>query len=122
LADKNVRSSSHPAYHPDLCNNINDVAWSASSILFKDISSLLDIRKGRGFYNSFNSTSFIMKRPLDHFFISEEFRLVEVKTGGNIDSDHFPFYISLSLEPEKAAEQKTEGPTKDQIKKRKEGE
>jgi hypothetical protein len=48
--------------------------------------------------------------------------LVEVKTGENIDSDHFPFYINLSLEPEKAAEQKIEGPTKDQIKKRKEGE
>jgi hypothetical protein len=47
---------------------------------------------------------------------------LKLKTGENIDSDHFPFYISLSVEPEKPAEQKTEGPTKDQIKKRKEGE
>ncbi len=99
-----------------VAGDFNDVAWSASSKLFKEVSTLLDIRKGRGFYNSFNATSFIMKWPLDHFFVSEEFRLVEVKTGEDIDSDHYPFYISLSLEPEKAAEQKAEAPTAEQLK------
>lgn len=98
-----------------VAGDFNDVAWSASSTLFKNVSSLLDIRIGRGFFNSFNTTSFIMKWPLDHFFVSEEFRLVEVKTGEEIDSDHYPFYVSISLEPEKAKEQKIEGPTKKQL-------
>lgn len=100
-----------------VAGDFNDVAWSASSSLFKDVSSLLDIRKGRGFFNSFNASSFIMKWPLDHFFVSEDFRLVEVKTGENIDSDHYPFYISLSLEPELAEEQKIEGPSEEQLEK-----
>lgn len=98
-----------------VAGDFNDVAWSASSMLFKDVSTLLDIRIGRGFFNSFNTGSFIMKWPLDHFFVSEEFRLVSVETGEEIDSDHYPFYISISLEPEKAAEQKIEGPTKKQL-------
>ena len=74
------------------------------------------MRVGRGFYNSFDVSSFILRWPLDHFFVSEEFRVAEIKTGESIDSDHYPFYISLSLEPEKAAEQKAEDPSENQVK------
>lgn len=99
-----------------VAGDFNDVAWSGTTILFKNVSRLLDVRVGRGFYNSFDVSSFILKWPLDHFFVSEEFRVAEIKTGESIDSDHFPFYISLSLEPDKAAEQKAEYPSEDQLK------
>lgn len=99
-----------------VAGDFNDVAWSGTSVLFKNVSRLLDLRIGRGFYNSFDVASFILKWPLDHFFVSEEFRLSEIRTGESIDSDHFPFYISLSLEPEKAAEQKAEYPSENQLK------
>jgi endonuclease/exonuclease/phosphatase (EEP) superfamily protein YafD len=99
-----------------VAGDFNDVAWSQTSVLFKNVSRLLDVRIGRGFYNSFNVSSFILKWPLDHFFVSEEFRVSEIKTGESIDSDHFPFYISLSLEPEKATEQKAKYPTENQLK------
>lgn len=99
-----------------VAGDFNDVAWSGTTMLFKNVSRLLDVRAGRGFYNSFDVSSFILRWPLDHFFVSEEFRVVEIKTGESIDSDHYPFYISLSLEPEKAAEQKAEEPSENQLK------
>ena len=99
-----------------VAGDFNDVAWSGTTMLFKNVSRLLDVRVGRGFYNSFDVSSFILRWPLDHFFVSEEFRVAEIKTGESIDSDHYPFYISLSLEPEKAAEQKAEDPSENQVK------
>lgn len=99
-----------------VAGDFNDVAWSNSTELFKDLSALLDVRIGRGFYNTFNAKNFIMKWPLDHYFVSEEFRVIKINTGKDIDSDHLPFYAELTLEPAKAEEQKPEGPTDDQIK------
>ena len=99
-----------------VAGDFNDVAWSGTSVLFKNVSRLLDVRVGRGFYNSFDVSSFILKWPLDHFFVSEEFRVSEIKTGESIDSDHYPFYISLSLEPDKATEQKAKYPSENQLK------
>jgi len=99
-----------------VAGDFNDVAWSGSTTLFKEISALLDVRFGRGFYNTFSAKSFIMKWPLDHYFVSEEFRIIKLNTGKDIESDHLPLYIELSLEPEKAAEQKPESPSKEQIK------
>ncbi|MCF4101682.1 endonuclease/exonuclease/phosphatase family protein [Gillisia sp. M10.2A] len=98
-----------------VAGDFNDVAWSGTSTLFREVSRLLDVRVGRGFYNSFDVKSFILRWPLDHFFVSEEFRVSEIKTGESIDSDHYPFTITLSLEPERAAEQKAEAPSKDQL-------
>lgn len=91
-----------------VAGDFNDVAWSQSTKLFKDISGLLDPRIGRGFYNTFNARSYIMRWPLDHFFASDEFRLVKIELGEDIDSDHFPAYFVVKLVPEKAAEQTRE--------------
>jgi len=97
-----------------VAGDFNDVAWSQSTTLFKDLSGLLDPRIGRGFYNTFSANSYLMRWPLDHFFASDEFRLITMQVGEDIDSDHFPAYFEVQLEPEKAAEQTPEEPTQDQ--------
>ncbi len=102
-----------------IAGDFNDVAWSESTSLFQNISGLLDVRKGRGFFNTYNANNFILRWPLDHIFVSEHFRIIGVERGGDIDSDHFPMYINLSLEPEIAQEQKAKEPTEKQIKKAK---
>lgn len=94
--------------------DFNDVAWSQSTKLFKDISGLLDPRIGRGFFNTFNAKSYIMRWPLDHFFASDEFRLVKIELGKDIESDHFPAFFIVQLEPEKAAEQTREDASAEQ--------
>lgn len=95
--------------------DFNDVAWSHTTTLFKEVSGLLDPRIGRGFYNTYNANSWIMRWPLDHLFVSAEFRNMELEKARDIGSDHFPLYSKLSLEPENAAEQAPEPPSQEEL-------
>ena len=111
------RKSKYPVL---VIGDFNDVAWSATTSLFYNVAELLDVRKGRGFYNTFDAKSFIMRWPLDHIFISSEFRAIDISLGSDINSDHFPTYTKLSFEPENAAEQQPKKPTQDQLERAKE--
>lgn len=111
LIAKSAKNHSLPVI---AAGDFNDVAWSQSTKLFKDMSGLLDPRIGRGFYNTFNARSYIMRWPLDHFFASDEFRLVDIGLGKDIESDHFPAYFIVRLEPEKAGEQTPDNPSQNQ--------
>lgn len=103
-----------------IAGDFNDVAWSESTSLFQKISGLLDVRKGRGFYNTYHADYFFLRWSLDHIFVSEHFRAKSVERGGDIDSDHFPMYVNLSFEPQKAAIQKTPPPTTEHLEKARE--
>ena len=98
-----------------VAGDFNDVAWSESTSLFQNVSGLLDIRKGRGFFNTYNADYIIFRWPLDHVFVSEHFRVKSAERGKDIDSDHFPMFVSLSLEEDGAAEQRASEPTKGQL-------
>ena len=91
-----------------VCGDLNDVAWSYTTQLFLRISKLLDPRKGRGMYNSFNANSRLFRFPLDHVFHSDEFKLVELRVLDFAGSDHFPMLIELSCQPEAAREAQDE--------------
>lgn len=88
-----------------VAGDLNDVAWSPTSELFVRLSGLLDPRKGRGMFNSWNAKMPLLRYPLDHVFHSNHFRLVELQRLPSIGSDHFPMLIELSYEPQAKAEQ-----------------
>ncbi|RAJ12953.1 endonuclease/exonuclease/phosphatase family protein [Olleya aquimaris] len=112
LVAKMARNSEIPVI---VLGDLNDVAWSETSNLFKKISGLLDARVGRGFYNTYNAKNYILRWPLDHIFVSEEFRYRNKRVCDAIESDHFPLFMSLSFEPNLASEQKKKPPTTTEI-------
>lgn len=90
--------------------DLNDVAWSHTTLLFQKTGGLLDPRIGRGFYNSFHAEYFFLRFPLDHFFHSAHFRLIDLRRLRYFESDHFPMYIRLSYEPDAKRQQQAPEP------------
>jgi endonuclease/exonuclease/phosphatase (EEP) superfamily protein YafD len=89
-----------------VAGDLNDVAWSHTTRLFLRMSEMLDPRRGRGFFNSFHAHYLFLRFPLDHAFISTDFKLKELKRMDNYGSDHFPIYVNLQYEEIAPAEQK----------------
>ena len=83
--------------------DLNDVAWSPTTRLFRKISRLLDPRVGRGMYNSFHAHYPFARWPLDHFFHSDHFQLLHIERLPSMGSDHFPVLLELQYHPENAA-------------------
>jgi endonuclease/exonuclease/phosphatase (EEP) superfamily protein YafD len=82
-----------------VAGDLNDVAWSHTSELFRRLSRLLDPRVGRGLLPTFHADHKLLRWPLDHVFHSAHFRLQRLERLTHIGSDHFPIYIRLSYEP-----------------------
>jgi endonuclease/exonuclease/phosphatase (EEP) superfamily protein YafD len=92
IVAKEIKKEDYPII---VLGDLNDVAWSHTTRMFQRISQLLDPRIGRGFYNTFHVNYPIFRWPLDHLFVSNDFKLAELKRIENIGSDHFPMFAEL---------------------------
>ena len=91
-----------------VAGDLNDVAWSRTSRLFRRLSGLIDPRIGRGFYNSFHAHHRWLRWPLDHVFYSPDFLLHGLQRLPAFGSDHFPILIDLEYHPRAAAMQEVD--------------
>jgi endonuclease/exonuclease/phosphatase (EEP) superfamily protein YafD len=91
--------------------DLNDVAWSHNSRLFKKVAGMGDPRVGRGFYPTFNANYPLLRWPLDHLFVSPHFQVSEIHRLPEIHSDHFPMEFKLCLVDDPAERQVSARPS-----------
>lgn len=99
---KSVADSDAPVI---VTGDLNDVAWSHTTRLFRKISGLLDPRVGRGMYNSYHAGNPLARWPLDHLFHSHHFRVAGLRRLPPFGSDHFAVWIDLAYAGEQPSQE-----------------
>ncbi|MGO1691591.1 MAG: endonuclease/exonuclease/phosphatase family protein [Marinobacter sp.] len=102
IVARSVADSDEPVI---VTGDLNDVAWSPTTRLFRKISGLLDPRVGRGFYSTFHADYRLLRWPLDHLFHSHHFTLTSITRLPSIGSDHFPLLTRVVFAPSQGQDQ-----------------
>jgi endonuclease/exonuclease/phosphatase (EEP) superfamily protein YafD len=80
-----------------ILGDLNDVAWSPTTLQFMKAGGLLDPRRGRGFYNTYPARWPGFRYPLDYIFCTRHFQICTMRVLPSIGSDHLPLVAKLVL-------------------------
>jgi endonuclease/exonuclease/phosphatase (EEP) superfamily protein YafD len=94
LVAREIKERGRPAI---LVGDLNDVAWSPSSLQFTRVGGMLDPRRGRGFYNTYPARLPGFRYPLDYVFSTPHFDVARMKVLRRFGSDHLPLLAELHL-------------------------
>ena len=92
---RQVREGAGPAI---VAGDLNDVPWSRTTTLLKDVSGTVDPRIGRSPLPTFSARRpAVLRWPLDDVFATRDFTLVDLRRPGRTGSDHLPYRVTLCL-------------------------
>ncbi len=92
---RQVREGAGPAI---VAGDLNDVPWSRTTTLLKDVSGTVDPRIGRSPLPTFSAhRPAVLRWPLDDVFATRDFTLVDLRRPGRTGSDHLPYRVTLCL-------------------------
>ncbi len=86
-----------------VAGDLNAVPWEDTIDLAKRVGRFLDPRIGRGFYFTWNATSWFLKWPLDQILPGQAFTLTSLRVLPEFGSDHRPYVAELCFHPAAAA-------------------
>ncbi len=82
-----------------VAGDFNDVAWSDTTELFKELSGLKDPRIGRELLTTYHQSYPLLRYPIDHVFFSEDTRIHQIDRVIAPGSDHFAVLTDASPVP-----------------------
>lgn len=91
---REIKERGRPAI---LLGDLNDVAWSSSTVRFTRAGGLCDPRRGRGFYNTYPARLPGLRYPLDYIFNTSHFEVGAMRVLPGFGSDHLPLIAVLHL-------------------------
>ncbi|HEX3204978.1 MAG TPA: endonuclease/exonuclease/phosphatase family protein, partial [Propionibacteriaceae bacterium] len=94
MVGKEIKRAKRPAV---VLGDLNDVAWSPTTLSFKSAGGLLDPRCGRGFFNTYPAGLPGLRYPLDYIFHTPHFAVCDMRVLPRFQSDHLPLVASLCL-------------------------
>lgn len=80
-----------------LIGDLNVSMWSSDYDELEKTTALVNARKGFGILPTWPTMLPIAMIPIDHCLLSSEFKVDNIKLGKDIDSDHLPLVLTLSL-------------------------
>ena len=126
LAGRLVKAAANESWV--VAGDLNDVAWSATTKLFRHVSGLRDPRIGRGLVNTYDQRSTFMRYPIDQLFLSAKTKIAKFHRVAAPGSDHFAIFAEFipqrgkkpapDAETRRRAEELLEEGTKDASKRR----
>ncbi len=93
-----------PKHHWLVFGDLNDVAWSHTTRLFRRLSGMQDPRIGRALLNTFHAQYRLLRYPLDHIFLSPRLGIRKLDRVRLPGSDHFGVLAEVAIPPEEPAD------------------
>jgi endonuclease/exonuclease/phosphatase (EEP) superfamily protein YafD len=90
-----IRNSGRPSV---VLGDLNDVAWSPTTVEFARAGDLRDPRRGRGFFNTYPARLPGLRYPLDYVFHTKHFSVCRMRVLPKTGSDHLPLIAVLALD------------------------